>query len=241
MKDIKRLYPFIRPYRNGLILSVLLLSFAGILQSTTTTLTLPLFDKVLMPGQGLADAGPQEQGFIDKYVFFILSLIPGSIITQISLALLFLTVLKGVCLYYSNYSMSRIGQSVVMDLRNQLFHHVLGQSMSFFSVNSTGRLMSKMGSDVEQVQEAVSTVLAELVREVVLLATLIIVAFGVDWKLALLSLLIAPLALGLTLGMGKSIRHVSIRVVGAVSTACMHNLRFPPKKCLAMTDPPLES
>jgi subfamily B ATP-binding cassette protein MsbA len=211
MKDIQRLYPFIRPYRNGLFLSVLLLTFAGILQSTTTTLTLPLFDKVLMPGQGLAGAAPQEQGFIDKYVFFILSLIPGSIITQISLALLLLTALKGVCLYYSNYSMSRIGQSVVMDLRNELFHHVLGQSMSFFSVNSTGRLMSKMGSDVEQVQEAVSTVLAELVREVVLLASLIVVAFSTDWKLALLSLLIAPLALGLTLGMGKSIRHVSIK------------------------------
>lgn len=211
MKDIKRLFPFVRPYRNGLILSFLLLSVAGILQSTTTTLVLPLFDGVLMPGHKLADAGAPNLGFIDRYVFFILSLVPGKIITQISLALLFLTLFKGLCLYYANYSMSRIGQSVVMDLRNQLYHHVISQSMSFFAVNSTGRLMSKMGSDVEQIQEAVSTVLAELVREIVLLVSLIVVAFSADWKLALLSLLIAPFALGLTLGMGKSIRHVSIR------------------------------
>ncbi|MBN1569608.1 MAG: ABC transporter ATP-binding protein [Acidobacteria bacterium] len=211
MKDIRRLYPFIRPYRKGLILSLLLLSFAGVLQSTTTTLVLPLFDRVLMPGQNLMDGEGPGMGFIDRYIFFILSLVPGSIITQISLALLILTIFKGISLYYSNYSMSRIGQSVVMDLRNELFHHVLGQSMSFFSVNSTGRLMSKMGSDVEQIQESVSTVLAELVREIVLLVSLIVVAFSADWKLALLSLLIAPFALGLTLGMGKSIRHVSIR------------------------------
>jgi subfamily B ATP-binding cassette protein MsbA len=211
MKDIKRLYPFIRPYRSGLVLSLLLLSLAGIFQTTTTTLVLPLFDKVLMPGHALSGPGPQKLGFIDKYVLFILSLVPGNVITQLSLALLFLTIFKGTCLYYSSFSMSRVGQSVVMDLRNELFHHVLGQSMSFFSVNSTGRLMSKMGSDVEQVQDAFSTVLADFVREIVLLASLLVAAFGADWKLALLSLLIAPLALLLTLGMGKRIRYVSIK------------------------------
>jgi ATP-binding cassette, subfamily B, bacterial MsbA len=211
MKDIKRLYPFVRPYRSALILSLLLLSLAGIFQTTATTLTLPLFDKVLMPMQGAASAGVKEQGFIEKYIFFILSLIPGSAITQLSFSLLILTIFKGVCLYCSNYSMSRIGQSVVTDLRNTLFRHVLGQSMSFFSVNSTGRLMSKVGSDVEQIQESVTVVLAELVREIVLLISLLGAAFFADWKLALLALLIAPIAFGLTLGMGKRFRHVSLK------------------------------
>jgi ATP-binding cassette, subfamily B, bacterial MsbA len=211
MKDIKRLYPFVRPYRGALIVSLLLLSLAGVFQTTATTLTLPLFDKVLMPTQSLAGDKTHENGFIEKYVFFILSLVPGKVITQLSLSLLILTIFKGICLYCSNYSMSRVGQSVVTDLRNTLFHHVLGQSMSFFSINSTGRLMSKMGSDVEQVQEAVTIVLAELVREIVLLASMITAAFCADWKLALLSLLIAPLALGLTLGMGKRFRNVSLK------------------------------
>ena len=134
---------------------------------------------------------------------------PGQLITKLCLALLILTIFKGICVYYSNYSMSRIGQNVVTDLRNALFRHVLGQSMSFFSVNSTGRLMSKMSGDVEQIQEAVSVVLAELFREVVTLVFLLVTVFVADWKLALLSLLIAPLALSLTLGMGKRIRQVS--------------------------------
>jgi subfamily B ATP-binding cassette protein MsbA len=208
MSDFKRLYPFIRPYRAGLAISLLLFSFVGILQSTTTTLSLPLFDKVLLAGQS-APAATTKAGMVQKYVSFILSLMPGRLITKLCLALLILTILKGICVYYSNYSMSHIGQSVVTDLRNKLFHHVLGQSMSFFSVNSTGRLMSKMSGDVEQIQEAVSVVLAELFREVVTLLFLLITVFVADWKLALLSLLIAPLALSLTLGMGKRIRHVS--------------------------------
>ncbi len=209
MTDFRRLFPFIRPHRGGLALSLLLLLFVGIFESTTTTLSIPLFDKVLATGSIEAGPAGQRLSFVERYVSLILSLMPGSVITQLSLALLILTLLKGVCLYYSNYSMSHVGQSVVMDLRNELFHHVLGQSMGFFSLNSTGRLMSRMSGDVEQVQEAVSTILAELFRETVLLASLIILVFCIDWKLALLSLLIAPLALLLTLGMGKRIRHVS--------------------------------
>ena len=209
MNDFKRLYPFIRPYRVGLVFSLLLFSLVGILQSTTTTLSLPLFDNVLMAGKSAAPGETPKEGMVQKYVSFILSFMPGHLITKLCLALLILTILKGICVYYSNYSMSRIGQNVVTDLRNDLFHHVLDQSMSFFSVNSTGRLMSKMSGDVEQIQEAVSIVLAELFREVVTLVFLLITVFVADWKLALLSLLIAPLALSLTLGMGKRIRNVS--------------------------------
>ena len=211
MKDFRRLYPYIRPHRGLLALSLILLFLVGVFESTTTTLSIPLFDKVLVSQRNSALGGAKELGMVEKYVSFVLSLVPGSVITKLSLALLILTLLKGICLYYSNYSMSRVGQSVVMDLRNDLFHHILGQSMSFFSLNSTGRLMSRMGGDVEQVQEAVSTVLAELFREAILLVSLIILVFCIDWKLALLSLLIAPLALGMTLSMGRRIRQVSLK------------------------------
>ena len=68
-----------------------------------------------------------------------------------------------------------------------------------------------MNSDVEQVQEAVSTTLGELFREVVLLLALVVWTFFIDWKLAGLALLIAPAALGLTLTMGKRIRRASLR------------------------------
>ncbi len=207
MNDLRWLLRFVRPYRGKLIFALLLLVFAGIFDTLTTTLAIPLFDKVLVMGEDSVSAASQKMAFIQHY----LSLIPGSVITQLAVALFGLTLFKGLCLYNSNYSMSRVGQSVVTDLRNYLYAHVMNQSLAFFSLNSTGRLMSRMSSDVEQLQEAVSISVAELVRESVLLLCLIAWVFYIDMRLAALSLLIAPLALFLTLGMGRRIRLVSLR------------------------------
>ncbi len=193
-----------------LVLSFVLLCFAGIFGVLTTALVIPLFDMGLTVEQNSTTAAFQKLALL-QLLQRCLSLIPGGVITQIAVAMVVLTLLKGICLYYSNYSMSYVGQSVVTDLRRRLFGHVLNQSIAFFSLNSTGRLMSRMSGDVEQVQEAVSTSLAELFREVIDLVAYVAWIFYIDWKLALISFLIAPFALLLTLTMGKRIRAVSIR------------------------------
>ena len=206
------------------MLSFVLLALAGLFEILTTALVIPLFDNVLTIGQSSPNAALQKVGLFQHLMNLLgrgLSLIPGTDITQLAVALVILTFLKGVCLYNSNYSMSHVGQSVVTDLRVKLFGHLLNQSMAFFSLNSTGRLMSRMGSDTEQLQEAVSTSLAELFRESVLLVSLIVWNFLIDWKLALLSMLIAPFALLLTLTMGKRIRAVSVK--GREDTATLND------------------
>ncbi len=203
MNAYRKLYQFIRPYRGTLIFSMVLLVFFSVLEAATSSLSIPLFDKVLLAQNS------RDLASIQRYLSWFLSHFPGAVITQLSLALLILTLLKGVSLYYSNYFMNYVGQSVVTNLRNELFRHVTGQSMGFFSLNSTGRLMSRMSGDVEQLQEAVSNVLGDFFREVVVLIGLVCLNFWIDWKLAGLSLVIAPLVLVFTLGMGKRIRSVS--------------------------------
>jgi ATP-binding cassette, subfamily B, bacterial MsbA len=214
MNILARLYHFVKPYRSTILFSFVLLAFAGLFEILTTALVIPLFDKVLTSEQ-TARVVQHKMSLFQHLMSFLmraLSLIPGwSIITHLALALVVLTIFKGVCLYYSNYAMSHVGQSVVTDLRTRLFNHILNQSMAFFSLNSTGRLMSRMGSDIEQLQEAVSSTLGELFRESVLLISLIIWNFLIDYRLALLSILIAPLAVLLTLFMGKRIRSVSMK------------------------------
>jgi len=203
MNAYRRFYSFIRPYRSTLVFSMVLLVFFSVLEAATSSLSIPLFDKVLVGN------GSQDLASIQRYLSWFLSFFPGKIVEQLSLALLILTLLKGVSLYYSNYYMSYVGQSVVTNLRNELFHHVTGQSMGFFSLNSTGRLMSRMSGDVEQLQEAVSNVLGDFFREVVVLIGLVCLNVWIDWKLAGLSLIIAPLVLVCTLAMGKRVRSVS--------------------------------
>lgn len=201
MADFRRLFPYIRTRFGTILLSLLFLIFAGCFEVLTTSLTIPLFDQVL----GAAGTVPKKFAFLQRY----LSLLPGSVLTQVACSLVILTLLKGLFLYYSNCLMGRVGQSVVFELRTRLYEHVLRQSLGFFSANSTGRLMSRMGSDVEQIQEAVSSTVAELFRESVLLAFLVAWVIFIDWKLAALALLIVPVSLLLTLTMGRRIRRAS--------------------------------
>ena len=206
MDTYRKLYKFVRPYTGILVLATVLSILFGVFEAALTTLSIPMFDKVL------SKSDVQDFTSIQHYISLFLSLVPGTkIIVQLCSWLLILSLLKGISLYYANYFMNRVGQGVVTDLRNALFHHVIGQSMGFFSLNSTGRLMSRMSGDVEQIQESVSNVLADFVREAVTLVFLICVTLWIDWKLASLSLLIAPFVLALTLGMGKRIRRVSLR------------------------------
>ena len=61
--------------------------------------------------------------------------------------------------------MTDIGQRVVRDIRDQLFRHILDQSAAFFSRRTTGQLMSRITNDVNQVQQAVSETIGDLLRE----------------------------------------------------------------------------
>ncbi|MBN2241979.1 MAG: ABC transporter ATP-binding protein [Acidobacteria bacterium] len=217
MRAIDELYNFVKPYKRNIVLSLFLLAASAGLEALRFLLIIPLFDKVLISQPLPFKTGMEQFAFLQV----ILDLMPGGIVWQVSLILVTLTLLKGIFIYCSDYLMGRVGQNVLTDLRNILFNHVIGQSMGFFASNSTGRLMSKMGNDVEQIQEAVSTVMAELFRESVVLAAMGVVVFVVDWKLALLTLLIAPPAFGLTYLLGKRSRIASLK--GRQDTATLND------------------
>ena len=209
MGVMRKLLQFVRPYVSVLVFSSVLLGFVVVIEILTAMMVIPLFDNVLMNNPGVSAVASKKP--VLELVQRSLPSNPEHVVWAIAAALMLLTILKGVCVYYSNYSMNRVGQEVVTDLRIRLFGHVLNQSMGFFSLNSTGRLMSKMANDVEQVQETVSVSLVELVRESALLIASIAYILIIDWKLALLSLVIAPFAFALTFTMGKRIRAVSLK------------------------------
>ena len=64
--------------------------------------------------------------------------------------------LKGLGAYFSSYLMDDIGQRVVLQIRDELFGHLLNQSAAFFARRSTGQLLSRINNDVSQVQRAVA-------------------------------------------------------------------------------------
>ena len=99
-------------------------------------------------------------------------------------AVIGLTLLKGLGSYGSSYLMTDVGQRVVMDLRNALYRHILGQSAGFFAQHTTGQLASRISNDVGQVQQAVSETFSDLARESLALVGFAALLFWYDAWLA---------------------------------------------------------
>ena len=151
--------------------------------------------------------GP-EGGFVDKFAFLrdLLGIGDGDF-TRIAVALVIFSLLKGVFLYFAEYSMSYTGQRVVADLRKRLYGHLLHQSLSFFALNPTGRLMSRLVVDTERLQLMVSRMLSDLMRQVSLFVCFLVLMIYIDWLLSLFAFVVGPLVVGLALALGRRVRR----------------------------------
>jgi ATP-binding cassette, subfamily B, bacterial MsbA len=118
---------------------------------------------------------------------------------------------KGLGSYFSTYLMTDIGQRVVRDLRNQLFRHILNQSAAFFSRRTTGALMSRITNDVNQVQQAVSETVGDLLREGLSVVGYAFLMFYFDWRLALVAFTGAPLVVYPLVRLGQRVRRSTRR------------------------------
>jgi ATP-binding cassette, subfamily B, bacterial MsbA len=123
--------------------------------------------------------------------------------------LLIVYVIKGGSAYASTYLMTDVGQRVVRDLRDRLFRHILDQSASFFSRRTTGQLMSRITNDVNQVQQAVSETIGDLLREGLSIIGFAAYLFYVDARLALVAITGAPLVVYPLVRFGKRIRSTT--------------------------------
>jgi ATP-binding cassette, subfamily B, bacterial MsbA len=111
---------------------------------------------------------------------------------RVSLLLLLFYVGKGIFSFLSSYFMTAVGLEFVRNLRNKLYNHIIYQSLSFFSDRRTGELSTRVISDTDRIQDAISRTISDLVKEGFTLVGLLIVIFYLDWKLALISLLLFP-------------------------------------------------
>jgi subfamily B ATP-binding cassette protein MsbA len=122
-----------------------------------------------------------------------------------------LNLLKGIGSYGSSYLMTDVGQRVVMDLRNTLYRHVLGQSAAFFAQRTTGQLMSRINNDVGQVQQAVSETFGDLARESLALVGFAGLLFWYDAWLAIFCIVSAPLVVYPLVSLGRRVRKTTRR------------------------------
>jgi ATP-binding cassette, subfamily B, bacterial MsbA len=180
----RRLLEYARPHRARLAAALAAMVMYGAASAALAALIQPIFDEVL----------PNRQNLL-----------------PITLAILVVYIVKGIGSYLSGYLMTDVGQRVVRDVRNALFRHILGQSAAFFSLQTTGRLMSRITNDVGQVQRAASETLGDLARESLALLGFAALLVYYDARLALVCLTGAPLVVYPLVRLGQRVRRTTRR------------------------------
>lgn len=211
MKELYRLLRYARPYTPALLASVFLMAIVGASQGLLIKIIPVIFDRVLQPGTPDRAVELFYVPFLDKRLLLD-SFVPRgihNIWTMVAFGILLCFFAKGICDYFGNYLINLVGLSTVMDLRQDVFDHVMRQDAHFFENQSTGRIMSSIMSDADKIQVAVSTMLADWLRQIFTMLALLVAMISIDWRLSLISLLIAPVVGGLTAKIGRKIRRTT--------------------------------
>ncbi|WP_028550098.1 ABC transporter ATP-binding protein [Paenibacillus sp. UNC451MF] len=104
-----------------------------------------------------------------------------------------LPLLSGLLGVWQNHENTKVGQGVMRDLRQSLFANLQRQSMGFFTDSKSGEIIQRLTGDVLAVQNVVTTIVVSAVTQTVIVLTTVIILFALDWRLALLALIILPL------------------------------------------------
>jgi ATP-binding cassette subfamily B multidrug efflux pump len=166
---MRRLLPYLRPYRRRLALAILFLLGTGLLDLAGPYLTKVAIDNYIIPGHpdGL-------KGIVALYVG--------------ALAISF------VLRYWMNYFIQFVGQRVMYDMRNEIFAHLQRLPLSFYDKNPVGRLMTRMTSDVDALNDFLTQGVVSILGDIVTLIGIVIAMFLlVNWQLALVSIVVFPL------------------------------------------------
>ena len=198
----RRLLEFVKPHWARLAGSMVCMLFVSAATSASAFLVKPVLDDVFF-----------------KKDLTMLKLIP--------LAIVGLFVLKGLFDYGQAYLMSYVGQRIIADLREKIYNHLQSLSLSFFTRNPTGVLMSRITNDVGLVQGAVTDAVTGLLKDFFTIIGLVGVVFYRDWRLAILALVVFPVAVYPVVKFGRKLRSYSTRsqtTMGDISTILMETI-----------------
>jgi subfamily B ATP-binding cassette protein MsbA len=192
MNLYRRLLEFVKPYWKHLAGAMVCMLFVSAATAGSAFLVKPVLDDVFF-----------------KKDLTMLKLIP--------LAIIGIFLLKGFFDYGQAFLMSYVGQRIIADLREKIYNHIQSLSLSFFTRNPTGVLMSRILNDVNMIQGAVTDAVTGLLKDVFTLVGLVAVIFYRDWKLALIAMVVFPVAVVPIVKFGRKLRSYSTRSQSAMA------------------------
>ncbi len=176
-----RLVRYLKPYRFRLGAAFVCSALVAALSGAYAWLVKPVLDEI----------------FINKN---------EALLFVLPLALFAVAVLKSAFSYGQNYLMNYVGNHIVTDIRQELFGKMVRLPVSYHDFNSSGRLVSRVISDVTLMANAIAGVLKDIFQQGLTFLVMLGVIFYQNWKLGGLSLIVIPLAAVTMIRMGKKLR-----------------------------------
>lgn len=211
MRQLTRLLRYVRPYWWRLLLSVTLMALVGLLDAFRVLLIGPIFDRVLNPSSQSHNIQLFKMPGSDRAVY-LQQFVPShfqNAWTIVAVSLVGATILKGIFDYLGTYLVNYAGFGMITDMRDELYNSILRRSAAFFQKHTTGTLLSTIINDIERIQFAMSSVLAEFLQQ---LFTLLFTAFVVvllGGRLAWVLVLFLPFIIFSAGRIGRRVRHTT--------------------------------
>jgi ATP-binding cassette subfamily B protein len=185
---MRRLLTYLRPYKLQTTLSALSIIFkAG------SDVMGPYLVKVAVDTY-MSDAPPAKLSWLARH----LSPTPMTGITQIGLLYLAALLVTYLLEFLQTYTMQWTGQKIMFDMRSQIFRHLQRMSPAFFDHNPVGKLVTRVTSDVDALNEMFTSGVLAIFEDVFVLAFIVIIMLRMSWPLALLTISVIPVILYVT-------------------------------------------
>lgn len=197
LKQVMRLLLYLKPYRTKFFLGLACL----ILSSASSFLFPLLMGRLIGSGAQASQGGkivPNE----------ILDVFPSEINT-VALILLAVLFVQAILSFYRINWFVEVAEKGLADIRRDTYHKLITLPMNFFSQRRVGELNSRLSADLSQIQDAITTTLAEMIRQVIIFTGGIIFLILVSGKLTLMLLAVLPILVAVAVIFGRFIRKIS--------------------------------
>ncbi len=199
---LKRLLEYLRPYRWRVILALAFVAIVTPLELAPPKLFQIAIDKYLVPGmrhQLVESAAWHGIGIISVVFFGVL-------------------LFDFLAQYIQIRIMQRVGQQTMYDMRTAIFRHIQRLPMSYFDRNPVGRLITRVTTDVDALNDLFAAGVVTMINDFFLLAVLAAWLFSIDHKLAFDALAVLPFILVVTYFFRKYVRDANRHIRTAVAS-----------------------
>jgi len=198
---MKRLLEYLRPYRWRVILALALVAIVTPLELAPPILFQRVIDRFLVPGaSGRIPMTTAWHGVI-----------------LISVVYLGVLIFDFLAQYIQIRIMQRVGQQTMYDMRTEIFGHLQRLPMNYFDRNPVGRLMTRVTTDVDALNDLFAAGVVTMINDFFLLAVMACLLFWIDKRLALDTMLVLPFILVVTLIFRKYVREANRQIRTAIA------------------------